>query len=135
MNLTEIVKRYANGAEVLADWLGSGGECVNVPQAQERTDICLKCPNNLPGSFVTGIVTDAIRSQLELQGEIGLKTDGIGGLKTCAVCNCELKLKVFVPLGFTGVDKKEANEEFPAWCWLPLEHNKPNEQNTHQGQE
>jgi hypothetical protein len=133
MNLTEVVKKYTDGMATLMDWVGSGGRVVNIPQAQNRTNICLKCPNNLPGGVIPESVAWAIKKQMELKNSIGLKTEGIKDLKTCSLCSCYLPLKIFVPLENLGVDEKEALELWPQWCWIPLEYKqKQHEADTYQ---
>lgn len=122
MNLIDVAKRYADGLKTITDWLGAGGICVDIPQAQERTSICLKCPHNVKGGIIPESVASAIKRQVELKNEIGLRTKGISDLHTCELCTCYLPLKIFVPLENLGVDEKEATEQFPRFCWLPLEY-------------
>ena len=127
MNLVEIAKRYAGGLETLIDWLGSGGVCVNIPKAQSRTDTCLKCVHNKPGGIVPESVSAAIKRQVQLKNEIGLKTEGMDGLRSCELCACPLPLKIFVPLESLGVSEQEAIEEFPNFCWLNTEYKQKHE--------
>lgn len=122
MNLIEIAKKYSDGLQTITDWLGSGGQCVNIPQAQNRTDICIQCPHNIDGGMIPTVVASAIKRQVELKNSIGLRTNGIKKLKTCDLCTCYLPLKIFVPLDNLGVDEKEATEQFPSFCWMNIEY-------------
>lgn len=139
MNLTDVARRYKDGLETIIEWLGSGGICVDIPIAQERTSICLKCPHNVKGGIIPESVASAIKRQVELKNEIGLRTHGMKDLHTCELCTCFLPLKIFVPLENLGIDEKEALESWPHFCWIYTEHKQKKEQNeqirnTHQSE-
>lgn len=139
MHLIEIAKKYKDGLDTIVEWLGAGGVCVDIPKAQARTSICLKCPHNVPGGILPESIASAIKRQVQLKNEIGLKTEGMKDLRTCELCTCYLPLKIFVPLENLGVDEKEASEQFPEFCWLPLEYKQRKEQyeqirDTHQSE-
>lgn len=122
MTLLDQVKNIPHGATIIARWLGEGGEVVDSDVAQKRTDICLKCPMNVPGSSLVESVAKAIKAQVELRNALGLRTRGIKSLRTCAACECYLPLKIFVPLNRILPDEDEKRKLHPD-CWLL--HEKP----------
>jgi hypothetical protein len=94
-----------------------GGGVVSQEVAEERTNICMRCPYNksLPGcegcSGVANIVFSIIGAR---------KTDNMGYLKQCGVCGCSLKAKVWVPqetIKQTAQIQNNMND-FPDWCWV-----------------
>lgn len=118
------VKRIAGGARILSDWLGDGGIPVEPSVSQARADICLNCPKNTKGGFLVSKITkpiaDAIKEQLRVKHELGLTVNGEENLHTCAVCICQLQLKVHTPIDY--ILKHTSNEvmkEFPSFCWIP----------------
>lgn len=117
------VKRIAGGARILSDWLGSGGIPVSQHDAQSRADICLQCPKNTAGGFVASRITkpiaDAIHEQLRVKHDLGLKVNRENELLTCAVCYCNLPLKVFTPMEFIlKHTTDDVMNEFPENCWI-----------------
>jgi hypothetical protein len=97
----------------------SGG-VVSQEVAEERTNICMRCPYNkgLPGcegcSGVANIVFSIIGAR---------KTNNLGYLKQCGICGCSLKAKVWVPqetIKETAQIQNNAND-FPDWCWVRKE--------------
>lgn len=117
MNFVETLKRYANGARIISDWLGSGGHTVGQADAQRRADVCLKCPHNKAGFDLADNVSDAIREQVELKNHLKLRVKGEKSLLTCEQCLCPLRLKIWLPI------KQVLGEEnnlslFPKECWI-----------------
>jgi hypothetical protein len=95
----------------------TSGGVVSQDIAEERTNICMRCPYNtsLPGcegcSGVANIVFRVIGAR---------KTKNMGYLKQCGVCGCSLKAKVWVPqetIKQTAQIQNNAND-FPDWCWV-----------------
>jgi hypothetical protein len=95
----------------------TSGGVVSQEVAEERTNICMRCPYNtaLPGcegcSGVANIVFRVIGAR---------KTNNMGHLKQCGVCGCSLKAKVWVPqetIKETAQIQNNAND-FPDWCWV-----------------
>jgi len=120
VNLIEKARQYKDGIETLLSWLGSGGICVSQELAQERTNTCLKCEFNQSGSVITESIASAIKAQMELKNQMGLKTDGIKSLHSCLNCGCHLPLKIFIPLDKLG-NTDEDLKKFPAHCWMKTE--------------
>ena len=117
MNLLEKAKSIAGGIATLTDWLGDGAEVVEQDVAQKRTEICLKCPLNQAGSILTESVAKAIKAQVGLRNQLGLRTHGIKSLRTCSACECFLPLKIFVPLNRI-LPTDEEKTKFDPSCWL-----------------
>lgn len=116
------VRNVAAGVGVLLDWLGSGGKPVEQPLADSRAAICSTCPKNDGGDFTaffTKPIADKIRTQLEIRGDLQLRTPHDETLTVCSACDCPLKLKVWVPmehiLAHTSEDTKT---KLDPRCWI-----------------
>lgn len=98
---------------VMREWAGVGGELVSQAEADRRAEICAGCPYNIP---ITGCsVCQGIAGKIaEIIGERGSRFDG--QLRGCAVCACENKAQVHLPL--TVLQKGITPEmDFPPHCW------------------
>jgi hypothetical protein len=116
------VRNVAAGVGVLLDWLGSGAKPVEQSLANSRASICADCPRNDGGDFTaffTKPIADKIRTQLEIRGDLQLRTPHDDKLTVCSGCDCPLKLKVWTPiehiLAHTSEDTK--TKLHPA-CWI-----------------
>lgn len=116
------VRNVAAGVGVLLDWLGSGGKPVEQSLADSRAPICATCPKNDGGdwlSYFTKPIADKIRTQLEIRGDLQLRTPYDEKLTVCSACDCPLKLKVWVPmdhiLSHTSEDTKT---KLDPRCWI-----------------
>lgn len=118
MNLFEKAMALPKGARVIAEWLGEGGVAVGVQKSQYRADTCLTCPHNRRSGVLTPMVANAIRDHLEVKNKIGLRARGEKKLFQCAVCLCDLKLKIHVPIENIRRHMIENElEAFPEYCW------------------
>lgn len=126
----------ASGAAILYDWLGDAMRPVGDGIAQSRSDICTgrnadhPCTYNQPGagaSLITSPIADAIRLQMQRKTEMNLSVVDEEKLHTCAICLCDLKLKVHVPLDvITGRTSDRMISKFreqAPHCWLVHELN------------
>ncbi len=119
MNLLDRIKHLSAAIPILTEWLGPNGISVTQEVAQRRTDICLKCNLNQLGSTVVESVAAAIKKQKELRIGLGLRTDGIKGLKTCKACECPLPGKIWIPLDRLLVgETEESLKTYAVDCWL-----------------
>ena len=101
------------------DWLSSGGPPVEQALADKRAAICATCPKNVEGSWYTVAPATLIKETLEARKDLKLETPSDSQLKSCAVCKCLMRLKVWVPLQYiTANTKPEIMAEFPQWCWI-----------------
>jgi len=117
--LFDRVKAIPRGIETLREWIGDeDGIPVSPELAQKRANICLKCPRLETGGFVTEIVAAAIKRHLEVKNDLGMRVNGEKALGRCGMCQCEMRLKVWVPLSI--VRRQLTPEEFssaPTPCW------------------
>jgi hypothetical protein len=116
------VKRVAAGVAVLVEWLGNGAKPVEQPLADSRASICAGCPKNDGGDFTayfTKPIADTIRTQLEIRGDLQLRTPHDEKLTVCSACDCPLKLKVWVPLDHVLAHTSEDTKtKLDGRCWI-----------------
>lgn len=100
-----------------------GGALVDQNTANLRAAICAGCHNNKPTSEIKkggcsscnkmgGVILNTIRGKI-IKGN---KTTSDPKLLACALCGCDLKIKVWIPLEVLGQTKEEANA-WPSFCW------------------
>jgi len=120
--LIDRVKSIKHGAEVLFEWLGSGGVATDKSEAQRRANICLKCPQNCKGSTLIDSVASAVKKHVEVKNKLGLRVQSEKGLGQCRVCSCSLKLKVWVPKSILKSHmldgEAEAFKVANSKCWM-----------------
>lgn len=114
------IKRAAQGSAVVLDWLTSGGAPVAQDLANKRAATCVACPKNVAGSWFTMAAADIIKSAIEARKDLKLETPSDAALKSCDVCKCLLRLKVWCPLShILNHTKPEVMAEFPREnCWI-----------------
>jgi len=116
------VRNVAAGVGVLLDWLGSGGKPVEQTLADSRAAICAGCPKNDGGDFTaffTKPIADKIRTQLEICGDMQLRTPNDDKLTVCSACDCPLKLKVWVPLDhILAHTSEDTKTKLDPRCWI-----------------
>jgi len=118
------IKRAAQGTAVVIDWLGSGGEPVAQELAEKRAAVCVACPNNQTGDwYVTApaeLLRKAVSSWQSMKGKtFAFETAQGDKLKSCQVCRCLMRLKVFVGLDhILAKTKPEVMEELHPNCWI-----------------
>jgi hypothetical protein len=115
-------KRVAAGVAVLVEWLGNGAKPVEQPLADSRAAICSDCPKNDGGDFTsyfTKPIADTIRTQLEIRGDLQLKTPHDEKLTVCSACSCPLKLKVWAPLDhILAHTPEDVRKNLARQCWI-----------------
>lgn len=113
------IKRAAQGTAVVMDWLLSGGNPIAQELADRRASVCIQCPRNVDGSWYTVAPAELIRETLEARKDLKLATPHDSSLKSCDVCKCLMRLKVWTPLDFIlNRTKPEIMAEFPPHCWI-----------------
>lgn len=121
----EGLKKVADGAAPLVEWLSSGGQAVLPSLSAARAGICSTCPMNTPGDFTrffTIPTSEAIRCELSKRNDLKLSTPFDNKLGTCSVCNCPLALKTHTPIDIIAKHlKPERKAELPEWCWIKKE--------------
>lgn len=127
--IAEAASSAFNAQDIIRDWLGDGLKPVPRPEAQARADICTgrlsgrPCPKNQPGSRLFGFAARRIQSFVERKNELKLEVEGETKLESCAVCLCDLKLKVHVPMphilhGTPDSMLLKFDEQAPPDCWM-----------------
>jgi hypothetical protein len=113
------IKRAAQGTAVVLDWLTSGGAPVAQDLANRRAAICIGCQRNVDGSWYTTAPAELIKATLEARKDLSLVTPSDAALKSCDVCKCLMRLKVWCPLPhILSRTKPEVMAEFPPHCWI-----------------
>ncbi len=120
MSLFQKLGHYVKGSQILADWVGSGGEVVSRDLAEKRADICAICPRNKEGLPIAEWVSDVIREQMGVRKFLELTTPQDENLHTCELCDCPLQLKIWQLHRRVKLDEDEV-EKYPSYCWLRKE--------------
>lgn len=120
------IKRAAQGTAVVLDWLSSGGSPVEQELANKRAATCVACPKNVSGSWFTVAPAELIKSTLEARKDLKLETPNDAALKSCDVCKCLNRLKVWCPLShIVAKTRPEIMAAFPNTCWIKCESASP----------
>jgi GT2 family glycosyltransferase/ADP-heptose:LPS heptosyltransferase len=118
------VRRDIKALAILIEWLGSGGVPVTFELANERAKTCSQCPKNGPVTkSIENTTAEAIRRHEAVRNATQLRTNYDTRIHNCGVCQCYLKLKVWVPLDHL----KDDPGIFPENCWIPREHRARNQ--------
>jgi len=121
-NVAAAVRNVSAGVGVLLDWLGNGGKAVEQSLADGRAEICSTCPKNGQGgilSYFTKPAADIIRTQMEIRGDLQLRTPHDEQLGVCEACMCPLKLKVHVELEhILKHTSEETKTKLDPRCWI-----------------
>jgi len=119
------VRSIAAGVGTLLDWLGQGGEPVDLTLAEGRAQVCNDCPQNKPGDWLalfTEPVANKIRSQLAIKNDMELRTSVDDSLQVCQACLCPIKLKCWVPIGeILKHTSEETKAKLDPRCWITKE--------------
>ena len=90
--------------------------------ADSRAAICATCPRNDGGDFTayfTKPIADRIRTQLEIRGDLQLRTSHDEKLTVCSACDCPLKLKVWVPIEHIMLHTADdVRAKLDPRCWI-----------------
>lgn len=123
------IQRTTNFIQTTYNWISDGGKPVPTDLAIKRAEICSRCEFNrgdgsrgrCPGCFARGAVLALFGyrqgggQNMVFHKEMLPMTENPHNddLTYCKKCGCDLKLKVFIPLGVIeneGVD-------YPPHCW------------------
>jgi hypothetical protein len=108
-------------SHVFTRFIESGGQLVDVEEAERRASICVSCPKNVPLKGICGVCAGLMTWSVKLAG--GLKTSHDENLFACGVCGCSNRLSVFAPIEILK-DDRFVPEAFPLRCWKrPTENN------------
>lgn len=110
------------GVGLLIEWLGEGGQAVDVAVAESRANICASCPKNQPGdwlSIFTEPAAEALRKQIAIKNDMELRTSKDDELNVCQACLCVLRLKVWCPSELVQKrTSQETREKLDPRCWI-----------------
>lgn len=96
--------------------LQSGG-VVDQTTAETRANMCLQCPYNqkIAGCEGCNGIADTVFSIIGKR-----RVCNIGNLKSCGICGCSLKAKIWVPQKVLHDTARiqDNMDDFPSWCWV-----------------
>lgn len=108
------------------NYILNGGTLVDQNTANIRAQICSGCHNNVPsgesrqnpgGCSACGKMAqagiDSVRAIV--LGSRHSSSDSL--LKSCLLCGCDLKLKVWFPVKYFDPDCSQGNK-YPTFCWI-----------------
>lgn len=131
VNIIEELRRDVEGAKLLADWLGDGGEPVSQIVAEQRASVCAfgdggyPCGLNREANWwdrVKHKIADTIRAELEIKHQLALKVSSENALHMCASCGCALPLKVWTPTKHLKAHTPaHVIDKTPPFCWMRKE--------------
>lgn len=115
----------AQGASVLADWLGHGGEPVAKELAEQRSKTCLACQFHCEPNWwerIKSSIADAIKQHLATKTALGLTVKREKDMAMCRACGCATRLKIWCPLDhIVRRTPTDTFKKFPASCWIKQE--------------
>ena len=120
------VDSLRNFATAAKNFLMHGGAMLDQNTANIRASTCSKCHNNVPAEqsrqdpLKCGVCGGAVNHAVEITRNIALagrKTPSDGVLKTCALCGCDLRIKVWLPVKYFDPKCENANK-YPSFCWM-----------------
>jgi len=118
MNLLQQAAKIPDGIKKISDWLGAGGIVVDQNTAQDRANICLRCPHNKRGLTVTKVVALAVKETMSFKKKLKLRVNGEKRLHHCEVCSCVIRLMLWEPIGRIAMGlTQEEIDALPAHCW------------------
>lgn len=119
------IRKIAAGTAALAEWESLGLPHVEQSVANERAEICSRCPKNdkkpLTDIF-TVPVANMIKKKMERLDGMDLHTPYDAQLATCNACWCPLRTKIWYPDDLVLKNLKldqvpELNQDNPR-CWI-----------------
>ncbi len=118
MNILERAKNVLHGISEITQWIGEGGNVVELEEAQARANTCLTCPLRDVGFRPEEKVAARIKQFLEMKSKLDLKVQGEKSLGFCNDCGCSLQLLIWqeqerVYKGLTDAEKSR----LPTHCW------------------
>ena len=110
---------YQTYRRTMREWLGEGGQPVTRATSQARTDMCLDCKWNKPGTAIE--LLGKFMRVLQAKNRAKLSVAGEELLHTCSLCSCHLPTKVHVPFKHIRAwQREEVRQKIThgkAECW------------------
>jgi hypothetical protein len=98
-------------------WTGKG--LVSQDEAEAHGRVCLGCPYNQAPDGCTSCSSDATKEAIEFALGTGKKsTPHDGLLKSCLLCKCHLRSKVWCRPEDIRAASPDLVELLPEWCWV-----------------
>ena len=127
VNIIQELRRDVEGAKLLSDWLGDGGEPVSQIVAEHRASVCAfgdggyPCGLNREAGWwdrVKHKIADTIRAELEIKHRMALRVSSESALHLCVACGCCLNLAIWSPTKrLAEHTTQETLDKMPSWCW------------------
>lgn len=118
-------KKTVAGISVLLAWTGSGGKVVKQELAQQRAEVCKRCPLNGDGNFWQKIDAEfgkQLKLIIGIKNDLKLKVDGEEKLKSCLGCDCWIATKIWTPIGhILSHTPDEIKKNLDPSCWITAE--------------
>ena len=136
LELHEFHKLNAAGAEdaeprsdmldVLASWLKDGAPVVSPELAEQRGEICSKCPLNTQSAWWEKIskdpIADTIREWIQIKDKMQIGVKAEQDLGMCRACGCCIRLKIWEPLHYIlEHTSPEMMDKYIPECWVKTE--------------
>lgn len=123
--MVTLFKGIENFTNFLWGWVGAGKPLVDQAQANSRAETCVSCHNNVNvdqavkigccGRGMTNVLNDFTKRIIQTRS-----TPFDNRIKSCALCGCYLKMKVWVPIEAMGITKEDSNA-YPTFCFIKKE--------------
>ena len=97
-------------------WAANGGKMVDQEEADRRADICVSCHRH---GAVTGCAGCRSFANWGFEMLANKHTKHDDKLTQCKTCRCELKIKVWLPLG--AIADQDMDGSYPNFCWAKSE--------------
>lgn len=113
-------KALIQGTKTLVDWALNGGQ-VSLDEADRRAVVCSTCPMNQDSQ---GCETCNSEQVADLVAKMAFKGEIPHGryLRSCAICQCKLAIKVRVPLDIIQRNMPDDQQNaLPDFCWCKKE--------------
>lgn len=112
------VNDVISGTRTLWDWWWGGKQKVDKQKATERAKICASCFANRDPVGCSSCTSSALREFVDkIVGTDATDYDSF--LKACAICGCQTRAKVWLPLDLLRKHTSaEKMSRFPEHCWL-----------------
>jgi hypothetical protein len=125
VGVADHIKKSAIGIKAMADWLGDGLKPTDRITAENRAIVCAHCEfNQDPDWFqkLDQVGADIMRGLIEAKNKMELATTQDAKLNVCRLCDCTLRLKVWVEKEIAQRNTPpDIRAKLPAWCWIKKE--------------
>lgn len=116
-----IFKGIENFTNFLWEWIKAGKPLVSQEIANARAATCASCHNNVNvdqavkvgccGRGLQGVLSGFRKRIIQNR-----TTPSDAHLKSCGLCGCDLRMKVWIPIEGQGITKEDSNA-YPSFCW------------------